>query len=209
MPEDATRVGTLGGEPRYNSTNYQLLAELVAKATGQLFAQAVRADLLDPAGLDRTWVQSAETPTGPLAVGVPASSADTVDPAGPFLPSRSFTSFAVGAGSMAGDAADTARWGYLLFGGQVIDSTLVKAMETDPQPEPNLGPYALGIMVGDYQGVTMVGHVGGGLDYPYTSVSQVFAGDSPIAIAGLTPQPADFGEDNLGVFMQLYDIVAV
>ncbi len=210
LPKDAARIGTLGGEPRYNSVNYQLLAELVAKITGQSFAQAIRADLLKPAGLERTWVQSAETPSGPLTVGVPATSAsasDLVDPAGPIMPSRSFTSFALGAGSMAADAADTARWTYLLYGGQVIDSTLVKVMEADPQPDPVMGPYALGTMVGDYNGIMMVGHAGGGLDYPYSGVVQVFAGDSPIAIAVLTPQPADHGTQIFEVFMQLHDIV--
>ena len=55
LPADAARLGTVGGQPRYNSVNYQLLAELVAKVTNKSFAQAVRADLLDPAGLRRTW----------------------------------------------------------------------------------------------------------------------------------------------------------
>ncbi len=208
LPADAAQLGTVGGEPRYNSINYQLLAELVAKVTGQTFAESVRADLLDPAGLQRTWVQSGETPIAPLTVGGTTPYADIIDPAGPFMPSRSFASFAVGGGSMAADAADVARWGYLLYGGQAIDSALVKEMEADPQPEPNMGPYALGVLVDDYEGVTMLGHGGGGVDWPYTGVLQVFAGDAPISIAVLTPQPADFGEDIFEVFMQLYDIVA-
>jgi len=54
----------------------------------------------------------------------------------------------------------------------------------------------------------MLGHAGGGLDYPYSGVLQVFTGDSPIAIAVLTPQPADFGADIFEMFMQLHDIVA-
>ena len=93
LPADAPGLGTLGGEPRYNNLNYQLLAELVAKVTKQSFAQALRADLLDPAGLQRTWVQTGETPTAPLTVGGQAAYADIVDPAGPFMPSRSFASF--------------------------------------------------------------------------------------------------------------------
>ena len=46
LPTDAPRLGTLGGQPRYNSLNYELLAELVAKVTKKSFAQAVRTDLL-------------------------------------------------------------------------------------------------------------------------------------------------------------------
>ena len=43
LPEDAEGLGTVGGPPRDNNLNYQLLAELVAKVTKQSFAQAVRA----------------------------------------------------------------------------------------------------------------------------------------------------------------------
>ena len=47
---------------------------------------------------------------------------------------------------MAADAADTALWGYLLYGGQVIDSTLVRQMEADPQ-DSDVGLYRLGTIV--------------------------------------------------------------
>ena len=209
VPAGSPRLGSRGGGPRYGGVNYQLLAELVANVTKQSFAKALRADLIDPAGLRRTWVQSGESPAAPLTVGGKASHADLVDPAGPFMPSRSFASFVLGAGSIAADAADTARWGYLLYGGQVIDSTLVKQMEADPQLEPSLNVnYALGTMVStDDNGATMVGHSGGGPDWPYTAVLQVWTGNPPIAIAVLTPQPADFGNDIYDGFMHLHAIV--
>ena len=163
LPEDAEGLGTVGGPPRYNDVNYQLLAELVAKVTNKSFAQAVREDLLDPAGLRRTWVQTGETPTAPLTVGGQAAYADIVDPAGPFMPSRSFASFTLGPGSIAADAADVARWGYQLYGGQVIDSTLVTQMEADPQ-DSDVGLYGLGTFVMSEDLVLMVGHGGGGSD---------------------------------------------
>jgi CubicO group peptidase (beta-lactamase class C family) len=128
-----------GGTPEYNNVNYKLLSELIAKVTKQSLAQAIRADLLDPAGLHRTWVQTAETPTPPLSVGTNPPGAKLVDPAGPYLPSRSVASATSSAGGMAGDAADVARWGYLLYGGHVIDTALVKQMEADPQEEPTRG----------------------------------------------------------------------
>jgi D-alanyl-D-alanine carboxypeptidase len=208
LPEDAEGLGTLGGPPRYNSVNYQLLAELVAKVTNKSFAQAVREDLLDPAGLRRTWVQSGETPTAPMTVGGPAKYADIVDPAGPFMPSRSFASFALGTGNMAADAADVARWGYQLYGGQVIDSTLVTQMEADPQPEPDRGLYALGTMEMSDGSVLIVGHAGGGPDWPYTTVLQVWTSDQPVAVAVLAPEPVDHATGMYDVFMQLHRIAA-
>jgi D-alanyl-D-alanine carboxypeptidase len=208
LPADAPRLGTVGGQPRYNNVNYQLLAELVAKVTSKSFAQALRVDLLDPAGLQRTWVQTGETPTAPLTVGGQAAYADIVDPAGPFMPSRSFASFELGPGNMAADAADVARWGYQLYGGQIIDSTLVTQMEADPQ-DSDVGLYGLGtIVTSDDQGVLMVGHPGGGPEGSYTTVMQVWTGDPPVAIAVLAPEPADFASGIYDVFMQLHSVVA-
>jgi D-alanyl-D-alanine carboxypeptidase len=207
LPEDAEGLGTVGGQPRYNNLNYQLLAELVAKVTKQSFAQAVRADLLEPAGLRRTWVQTGETPTAPLTVGGHAAYADVVDPAGPFMPSRSFSSFAVGFASVAADAADVARWGYQLYGGQVIDSTLVAQMEADPR-DSDVGLYGLGAVVMSEGLVLMVGHGGGGPEVPYTTMLFVWTGDQPVAVAVLSPEPADFASGIYDVFMGLHRIAA-
>jgi CubicO group peptidase (beta-lactamase class C family) len=208
LPEDAEGLGTVGGPPRYNNLNYQLLAELVAKVTNKSFAQALREDLLDPAGLQRTWVQTGETPTAPLTVGGQAAYADIVDPAGPFMPSRSFTSFTLGAGHMAADAADTALWGYLLYGGQVIDSTLVTQMEADPQ-DSDVGLYGLGtIAMADDDDILMVGHGGGGSELPYTTMLFAWTGDQPVTVAVLAPEPADLMSGIYGVFMGLHRIAA-
>lgn len=209
LPPDAERLGTLGGAPAYNDLNYQVLAQLVANVTGSSFAAAVRNDLLEPSGLVHTWLQTGEVPGAPLTVGGRALYADIVDPDGPFMPSTAFASMAAGAGSVAADAADVARWGFLLAGGRAIDSTLVAEMEADPQPDPDVGLYGLGVMVGDDgSGTMMVGHAGGGTEWAYTTVLQVFAGDTPISIAVLVPEPADFFEQIFDVFMQIYSIVA-
>jgi len=207
IPADAERNGELGGTPSYSGLNYRLLAEVVAQVTGQSFSDAIRADLIDPAGLDRMWVQPEELPTAPLTVGGATPNADMVDPDGPFMPSAALASILLGAGSMAGDAADLARWGYLLYGGYVIDPALVTEMEADPQDEPNIGPYGLGVSVyTDGDGNIFVGHAGGGPEWPYTGVMHVWIGDAPISIALLTPQAADFGTDIFDVFMQLHAI---
>ena len=167
----------------------------------------MRADLLDPAGLQRTWVQTGETPTAPLTVGGQAAYADIVDPAGPFMPSRSFASFTVGAGSIAADAADVARWGYQLYGGQVIDSTLVTQMEADTR-DSEVGPYGLGTVVMSDDLVLMVGHGGGGSEAAYTTMLFVWTGDQPVAVAVLAPEAADFVSGIYDVFMGLHRIAA-
>lgn len=205
LPEDAPRLGTLGGPPRYNSLNYQLLAEVVAKVTKQSIAQAVRADLLDPAGLQRTWTQAAETPTAPLSVGADPAGATLVDAAGPYLPSRAVSSFSTGAGAIAGDAADVARWGYLLYGGHVLSSDLVQQMEAEPMADLSGVPYALGTQVlTDESNAEFVGHAGGGPEWPYTGNLSVWTADPQVAVAVLTPEPAHFPTQVYDLVMQLH-----
>ncbi len=204
IPTTATGTGTLGGVPSYTNTNYVLLGELIAKVTGLPLAQALHRDLIGPAGLTRTWVQTAETPTAPLTVAKDVPGVTIVDRAGPFLPSRAAASSLGGCGAIASDAADVARWGYLLYGGHVIDSALVRQMEADPQPEPSKGLYALGTTVmTDDNGNTMVGHAGGGTQWPYTTVMMVRTGSAAVSVAVLTPQPADFADDIYNLFMTL------
>ena len=205
IPQDATGTGTLGGVPSYNNTNYVLLGELIARVTGLPLAQALHRDLIAPAGLNRTWVQTTEAPTAPLTVAKDVPNETLVDPTGPYLPSRAAASSEGGCGAMASDAADVARWGYLLYGGHIIDSALVKQMEADPQSEPTIGLYALGTtLTTDDQGTTLVGHGGGGLHWPYTSVMEVWTGNPAVAVAVLTPQPADFGTDLYDLVMQIH-----
>lgn len=208
IPADAPRLGERGGEPRYSGVNYVALAALVEKVTGKSFDEAIRTDLLAPSGLEHTWAQPGEVPTGPLTVGGQTPHDDVVDPASAVMPSVSLSSALLGAGSMAADAADAAMWGYLLYGGHVIDPSLVAEMIADPQPEPNVGSYALGTMVFTVGTDTLIGHAGGGVDYPYTCAMHVVVGDQPIAIAVLTPQAADHASQIFDLFMQLRSVAA-
>lgn len=205
LPADAARTGTAGGTPSYNGVNYILLAELIAKVSGKPLATAIRTDLLAPAGLLRTWVQTGEAPVAPLSVGTNPVGTTFVDPAGPFMPSRAFASITEGSGSVAADAADLARWGYLLYGGNVVDSAFVKQMEADPQEEPTKGLYALGTMEStDDTSTLIVGHAGGGPEWTYTTAMMVWTGTPPVAVVVLTPQPADFGADVADLVEQLH-----
>jgi D-alanyl-D-alanine carboxypeptidase len=130
---DGPRQGTRG-DLYYSNLNAAALSQLVEEVTGTSVARALRRDLMEPAGLERAWVQDAEAPVAPLAVGVEDSDAKEVDPAGPWLPSRSVASALGPAGAMAGDAPTMATWGYLLYGGHVIDPALVAQM-TEGTPD--------------------------------------------------------------------------
>jgi CubicO group peptidase (beta-lactamase class C family) len=105
---------------------------------------------------------------------------ESVDEDGPWLPSRSFASGAGAAGAMAGDAADTARWGYLLYGGFLIDPGLVEQMTLRQQPDDF---YGLGTEVSDPDSV---GHSGS--TPSSSSYLRVWPADE-LAIAVLIPSP--------------------
>jgi D-alanyl-D-alanine carboxypeptidase len=183
------RDGTLGGPAKYNSINYVLLGGLVEKVTGRPLAQALRADLIEPAGLSRVWTQTGESPQPPLTVAVQESSRALVDPAGPYLPSRSWATAVAGGGTIAADAPSLARWGYLLYGGHVIDSSLVAQMTKGSTGEWN---YGLGTMTAEIDGRHVVGHAGD--MNVYTSLMLVWGGGNPATVSVLVPAP-QVGDD--------------
>lgn len=152
-----TRQGLRGGEPDYNNLNYYALGAMVEEVTGDPLAVALRRDLIDPAGLERVWVQTAEEPTPPVAVAVSAASGVAVDVDGPYLPSRALASAAGAAGGMAADAPTLARWGHLLYGGAAIDAALVSQMTA---AEDEADWYGLGTLLYDDGEEVVVGHEG-------------------------------------------------
>lgn len=135
---------------------------VIEKVTGQPLATVLRHDLLGPAGLDRMWLQVDEKPTAPLTVAANPD-AKIVDPAGGYLPSRAAASTGHGAAGMAADAPTLARWGYLLFGGRIIDPALVATM-TNGDPLSEYG-YGFGTMIGGDNSRPVVGHGGDYIGY--------------------------------------------
>ncbi len=163
LAKDQPRVGTLGGPGKYNGINYYVLGMVVEKVTGEPLAAVLRRDLLAPAGLDRIWMQVAEQPQPPLTVAVDRTDAKVVDPASGYLPSLASASTGQGGAGMAADAPSLARWGYLLYGGRIIDPDVVATM-TDGVPDADTG-YVFGTMVADWEGQTVVGHMGDYIQY--------------------------------------------
>ncbi len=157
------RVGTLGGPSAYNGINYDVLGMVIERVTHETLAKVLRRDLIAPAGLDRVWMQPEEKPHAPLTVALDSAAAKIVDPTSGYLPSLAAASMGRGGAGMAADAPSLARWGYRLYGGLVIDPTLVSTMTSG---DPNSGDgYGFGTMLGDWEGTFTVGHAGDWLGY--------------------------------------------
>ena len=182
---DGPRQNTLGAFD-YNNLNYLVLGQLVEQITGEPLAVSLTRDLIEPAGLERVWVQDAQQPEPPLTVSEEDPDLDTVDNDGPWLPSRSMASSAGPAGGIAADAPSIARWGYLLYGGHIIDSTLVEQM-TVSEEDGAEGWYGLGTGGWVQDGELFVGHGGDVVTY---HGELVMATADDVSIAVLVPAPA-------------------
>ena len=137
-------------------------------------------------------MQPAEKPHVPLTVAVDRTDAKVVDPASGYLPSLAAASTGQGGAGMAADAPSLARWGYLLYGGRIIDGHLVETMTTEATVA-DVGSYGFGTMIADREGEWIVGHLG---DYiQYSSVLLVWP-STRTAVALLVPAPGMSARDN-------------
>jgi D-alanyl-D-alanine carboxypeptidase len=160
--KNAPRAGTVGGPGHYNGINYQALSQVIEQVTGRPLAIALREDLLAPAGLDRMWTQIGEQPETPLAIAV-SPSAQIVDASSGFLPSKAAASTGNGAAGLAADAPTLARWGYLLYGGRVLEPAVLATM-MKPNWSSDLG-YGFGSTFDNTSGTLVVGHGGDYMGY--------------------------------------------
>jgi CubicO group peptidase (beta-lactamase class C family) len=193
LAKDEPRLGTVGGPGMYNTLNYGVLGMVIEKVTGKPLATVLRRDLLAPAGLDRIWMQPAEKPQPPLTVAVDRTDAKVVDPASGYLPSLASASTGQGGAGMAADAPSLARWGYLLYGGRIIDGHLVETMTTEATVAVDVGSYGFGTMIAVMEGVTIVGHLGDGIQY--SSILLVWP-STRTAVVVLAPAPGMSAADS-------------
>jgi D-alanyl-D-alanine carboxypeptidase len=182
---DATRMGSVGYGQEYNNVNYGVLGEMIEQVTDRAYAEAVRADLLDHTDLTRVWLQDDEQPEPPLTVAEVLPQVPVVDPDSPWLPSRAMASIAGSMGGIASDAPTVARWGALLYGGHVIDGSLVEQMTAGQQQDDDW--YGLGTFRGEYEDQPWVGHLGQIVSYHGKLI--VFP-DTATSIAYFVPAPS-------------------
>jgi D-alanyl-D-alanine carboxypeptidase len=119
----------------YANTNYFLLGLIVERLTGSSLTDELARRFLSPLGLGATHVLS---PT---------------DAAGPLEPA--WTTIFWASGAMTASAADLARWGDALYGGELLGPDMRAAMLT-----MNDHDYGLGVQKMDIPGAVGVGHTG-------------------------------------------------
>jgi D-alanyl-D-alanine carboxypeptidase len=153
----------------YSNTNYLLLGEVAAAVGGAPWEELVRRELIEPLGLDATYVQGFELPPAAPALAYqiidgfygPTPQART--DGSTVVPFRSVATAAGAAGAIASTTGDLARWARALFGGTGVLSaatrremlTFVKAYRYG-----TVTSYGLGASRVKFDGHTAYGHTG-------------------------------------------------
>jgi D-alanyl-D-alanine carboxypeptidase len=153
----------------YSNTNYLLLGEVAAAVGGAPWEELVRRELIEPLGLDATYVQGFELPPAAPALAYqiidgfygPTPQART--DGSTVVPFRSVATAAGSAGAIASTTGDLARWARALYGGTGVLSaatrremlTFVKAYRYG-----TVTSYGLGASRVKFDGHTAYGHSG-------------------------------------------------
>jgi D-alanyl-D-alanine carboxypeptidase len=153
-------------EAEYSNSGFMIAGIVLARASGEGVAEAMRRELFGAAGGDGLAFQPAERPQPPLAHSYwypdgPFDPADVSDGSG-LVPSRAEATMASTAGALAGDVPSLARWAHALFNGEVISADSLHEMARF-HDGGHWGAYGLGL-AGSVDGEhELWGHGGDGL----------------------------------------------
>ncbi|MEU3395726.1 serine hydrolase domain-containing protein [Streptomyces filamentosus] len=185
---DAPVLHPAGRSFHYSNPGYTLLGSLVEAVRGVSWEEALRTEVLEPLGLDRTTV-------GPVA---PHASGWAVHPwADVMLPEPSEDLGVMApAGQLWSTAADLCRFGLFLAEGddRVLSAATVAEMRVPVGPpavgeDPQTG-YGLGLQVAHKEGGTLIGHGGSLPGFVAGIWVDVEEGLVGVALANATSGPA-------------------
>ena len=137
-----------GGGHRYSNTNYLILGLLIEELTGQPYHEVVRSLIIEPLGLDTTYLAGAED--GPEPFGAYTGVTGRVGPVD--FDYTSIATAAWSAGAMVSSADDLHTLFSELFDGQLISSSSIEQMTGDTR-------YGLGLELFEWTH-GLVGHSG-------------------------------------------------
>jgi D-alanyl-D-alanine carboxypeptidase len=150
----------------YSNTGYILAGMIIRKVSGSdTFAVPLRQRLLEPLGLQNTYMDIEEPLGGELAHGWADLNGDGILNDLSLIPRTSWASAVWTAGGIVATAEDLAKWVELLHGGHVLSSAAMQQMRTMVPISNSNQTYGLGIYTWPLFGKTLRGHAGGGIGY--------------------------------------------
>lgn len=143
-----------GSQWEYSNTNFVLIGLILEAATGEDYADLVDSRLLEPLGLQDTYVASSSDPHPDLA---PCYDEEGDDVSASFDPS-----FGWAAGAIVSTPRDLARWAAALYGGDVLSPPMLSLMTTPAVDTGDGGiQYGMGAFIETDGTDTIYGHTGG------------------------------------------------
>ncbi|UCF38804.1 MAG: beta-lactamase family protein [Acidobacteriota bacterium] len=153
----------------YSNTNYTLLGMIAEKAAGSSLSEALRSRLLEPLGLEHTFLEAEEGVPGVLAHGWFDINGDGKYEDIGDIDRTSQVSASWGGGGMVATAVDVAQWACALFEGKVLGADSLSQMldfrEVSNPPIPFMVGYGLGTLKAEVAGREVIGHGGDMLGY--------------------------------------------
>lgn len=142
-----------GTKWEYSNTNYILLGLIIEEVDEKPFHESVRKRLLEPNGLEHTYLDEYESYTDPRTGSWLSN--------GQYLNTKytSFMSSAWAAGAIVSTTEDLAKWAKALYTGEVVGN-LTKTMVTKTKAGSKTYDYGLGAFIRTFRGNTLVGHGG-------------------------------------------------
>ena len=143
----------------YSNTNFVILGRIVEVITGKPISSVIYGRLLAPDALDHTFFQPYDRTPADAAHGFVYAGGPQVDVTGnsSVIPTMSSATVAWAAGAMVSSATDLAHWATALYGGDVVQASLLAQMETAKACHDY---YGLGTRVYFFSGRRAVGHLG-------------------------------------------------
>jgi CubicO group peptidase (beta-lactamase class C family) len=141
-----------GAHFHYSNTNYTLLGLLIGEVTGTSAHAEIRSRILDPLGLEGTFMAWYED----RVVAVPPDGGDPGAAAVTGLGSGAYT-----AGALASTPADLVRFGEALFGGDLLSPGMLELMVAPGDAVGEGASYGLGAEILEAGGHPVWGHRGG------------------------------------------------
>ncbi|MBW2455561.1 MAG: beta-lactamase family protein [Deltaproteobacteria bacterium] len=177
----------------YSNTGYILLGMIIEAVVAGSVGPEIRSQVLDPQGLEATFLDGEEPLGGELAHGFDAIGIDATNTLHPSVPWT--------AGSMVATAGDAARWMTALYGGDVLEpaeqSAMLEAEDLGSGMEYGLGTFILSPPASPWPAQGHTGGIPGFLTNAFyfpdhdTAIATVVnsqAGDPAAALAALAMQ---------------------
>lgn len=155
---------TQGAGFEYSNTNFILLGMIVEAITGTTFAEALRSRILEPHGLNETFMPHIDSIAGPLVKGWTSWTSLQ----GPYTTDASVifntcsASMVSTAGALVASPRDVARFTRLLWSGEIVSQNSLNVMKTCTNLDFGNGcnGYGYGTMRYLFAGKTYYGHAG-------------------------------------------------